>query len=50
MDGVLVTTEINNCVHQWVVYVTVNNETTTHYFVSQEEAKAFADTAIASMP
>lgn len=45
MDGVLVTTEINNCAHQWVVYVTVEGETVKHYFNTQEEASAFASTA-----
>lgn len=46
MDGVLVTTEVNNCVHQWVVYVTIDNVTTFQYFATEEEAKAFAATAI----
>lgn len=50
MDGVLITTEVNNCVHQWVVYVTINDVITTHYFATQEEAQAFAATAFEDTP
>ena len=50
MDGVLVTTEIEQGVHRWVVYVTVNENTTTSYFDTEEEAKAFADAAFGEMP
>ena len=46
MDGVLVTTEISNGVHLWVVHVTVDNVTTSQYFATEEEAKSFAATAI----
>lgn len=50
MDGVLVTTEIEQGAHRWVVYVTVNSETTKTYFNTEEEAKAFADKAFGEMP
>jgi hypothetical protein len=46
MDGILVTTEMAQGAHRWVVYVTVNSETVTHYFDTQEEATAFANTAL----
>lgn len=50
MDGVLVTTEVVDCAHRWVVYVTVNSETTKTYFDTEEEAKTFADNAFGEMP
>lgn len=50
MDGVLVTTESEQGMHRWVVYVTVNGETTESYFDTEEEAKAFADNAFGEMP
>lgn len=46
MDGVLVSTEISNGVHLWVVYVTVDNVTTTQYFATEEDAQAFAAEAM----
>ena len=45
MDGVLVTTEMIDCAHKWVVYVTKGEDKTVHYFDTEEEAKAFADNA-----
>lgn len=50
MDGVLVTTETEQGAHRWVVYVTVNENTTKTYFDTEEEARLFADAAFGEMP
>jgi len=42
MSEIIVTTEMAQGAHRWVVYVTVNSETVTHYFDTQEEAVEFA--------
>lgn len=50
MDGVLVSTEMVQGAHRWVVYVQVNNESTRYEFDTQEEATEFANNAFGSEP